>query len=187
MGSTQRSYRNSAFLQSGNPRFLVDKVRASRFSQDVIDTVVCLMKNNPAGDDMWLSTESLQVIAARPTYTRKRTGSSGTRRRADGKIIEVHYGPCHRVSRRTMQKRIDRAVEEKAIRVIWEANTPKAKTGLEIHRPSATYAVIAENMIPRETWEEWNAKKQEAKRKATPIRSGKDVTFVEAFTGRKPN
>lgn len=143
------------------------QIRASRFSEDVRETVVYMMRKSRSGDELWLATESLQVIVGRPGYTRKRPLGKGTRRLASGKTITVKYGPCNRISRRTMQKRIDKAVAEGAIELILADNKwAELPDGSKEFRRSATYRILRENLVARETYEEWNAKKQASKKAA---------------------
>lgn len=197
MASTQRSYRNPLPAKSGNHRFLLQQIRASRFSEDVRELVVSMMRKSRSGEELWLAIEGLRVIVGRPNYTR-RAGPTGRRKLRNGRVIEVKYGPCDRISRRTVQKRLAKALEEQAIQRTYPENSCVTCLGKgrarcshaagEYHdfRRSATYAPLVENWTPRETWEQWNVKRQAERKTATPIRTGKDISFTEALTGRAP-
>ena len=123
-----------------------------------------MLAKNRFGDELWLSTESLQVMIGRICFRRK----SGT------DTLGRHLGSCEQVSRRTVQKWIDDAVTSGVIRELYPANVWVGRERARRFRRSATYELNPVKLVPAKSWDEWHAEKLAAKpapRRIGPERS----------------
>lgn len=172
MATASTAYRNS---ESGNnaknalpsPFTRVAQVRASRLPERHKTLIVHMLAKNRFGDELWLSTESLQVMIGRICFRRK-SGCDTLGRR---------LGSCEQVSRRTVQKWIDDAAPEDGsgpLRKVIDENSWVGHGKARRFRRSATYELNPAKLVPAKSWDEWHAEKIAAKpapRRIGPQRS----------------
>lgn len=156
--STAQAYRNPDGSQSaknahGSPFNRVAQVRGSTLAERHKTLIVHMLSKNRFGDELWLSTESLQVMIGRLCYRRKSGFDTRGRR----------LGPCDQAARRTVQRWIDDAVSSGVIAEVFPANVWVGQGKARRFRRSATYELNPAKLAPAKTYDDWHAEKLAAK------------------------
>lgn len=153
MGSPPLRYTNSgaerhAKSAGESPFTRVAQVRASTLAERHQCVIEAMMKKNRFGDELWLSTESIQVIIGKVNHRRK-DSEEDTRGRK--------LSPCTQAHRRTIQRRIDEVVRLGVLEEKYPANSLVPFRGHLEFRRSATYSLVPEKLTPRRTWDQYRA------------------------------
>jgi hypothetical protein len=157
---------------------VLDQVRASDLIERHKRLIIAMLSKNRFGDDLWLSTESLQVIIGRVSRRRKTAGQDTRGRK---------LGNCERASRRAVQNWIDEAVRDEVLNPVYGPNVWVGRgPNHRVFRRSATYELNRAKLTRAETYDQWAARKRTSQPLARRFPPRNSSPAPEAATPAQP-